>query len=129
MTMMPSRQRAGFTLIELLVVLAIIATLLSLAAPRYTGSVDKAKESVLRENLATFRSAIDKHFGDTGKYPATLNDLVTRKYLRRVPLDPVTDSETAWIVVAPADTQQGAVSDVRSGAPGKSRDGTAYRDW
>jgi len=67
----------GFTLIELLVVLAIIATLLTIAVPRYTGSVDKAKESVLKENLATLREAIDKHYGDTSKYPATLNDLVT----------------------------------------------------
>lgn len=123
------RQRAGFTLVELLVVLAIIATLLSLAAPRYTGSVDKAKESVLHENLATLRSAIDKYYGDTGKYPAALSDLIAKNYLRRIPADPVTDSTTTWIVVAPADAQKGAVFDVKSGAPGKSRDGTAYRDW
>lgn len=123
------RQRAGFTLVELLVVLAIIATLLSLAAPRYIGSVDKAKESVLRENLATLRSAIDKYYGDTGKYPAALNDLVAKNYLRRMPVDPVTDSTTTWIVVAPADAQKGVVFDVKSGAPGKSLDGTAYRDW
>lgn len=125
---MTMRQR-GFTLIELLVVLAIIATLLSLAAPRYTGSVDKAKESVLKENLATLRVAIDKHYGDTGKYPATLDDLVTKRYLRRVPVDPVTDSATSWVVLPPADPQKGAVFDVKSGAPGKGRDGTAYASW
>ncbi len=125
---MTMRQR-GFTLIELLVVLSIIATLLSLAAPRYTGSVDKAKESVLKENLATLRVAIDKHYGDTGKYPATLDDLVTKRYLRRVPVDPVTDSATTWVVLPPADPQKGAVFDVKSGAPGKSRDGTAYASW
>lgn len=119
----------GFTLIELLVVLAIIATLLSLAAPRYTGSVDKAKESVLKENLATLREAIDKHYGDIGKYPATLNDLVTKRYLRRVPVDPITDSATSWVVLPPADPQKGAVFDVKSSAPGKSRDGTAYASW
>lgn len=123
------RRRDGFTLIELLVVLAIIAALLSLAAPRYTGSVDKARESVLRENLYTLRSAIDKYYGDTGKYPAALQDLVSRKYLRRIPLDPVTDSTATWIVIAPADAQKGAVFDVKSGAPGKSRAGSAYRDW
>lgn len=123
------RQRAGFTLVELLVVLAIVATLLSLAAPRYIGSVDKAKESVLRENLATLRSAIDKYYGDTGKYPAALSDLIAKNYLRRIPVDPVTDSATTWIVVAPADAQKGAVFDVRSGASGKGRDGAAYRDW
>lgn len=119
----------GFTLVELLVVLAIIATLLSLAAPRYTGSVDKAKEAVLRENLATLRGSIDKFYGDTGKYPAALEDLITQRYLRRIPIDPVTDSPTTWIVVAPTDPQKGAIFDVKSGASGKSRDGTAYKDW
>lgn len=119
----------GFTLVELLVVLAIIATLMSLVAPRYTGSVDKAKEAVLREDLATLREAIDKHFGDTGKYPAALDDLVTKRYIRKVPIDPITDSATTWILLPPADAQTGAVFDVKSGAPGNSRDGSAYRDW
>lgn len=119
----------GFTLVELLVVLAIIATLLSVAAPRYTGSVDKAKEAVLKENLATLREAIDKYVGDTGRYPATLDDLVTRHYLRRIPLDPIVDSTAAWVVVPPADPQKGGVFDVKSGAPGKGRDGTAFGDW
>lgn len=125
---MTIRQR-GFTLIELLVVLAIIATLLSLAAPRYTGSVDKAKESVLKENLASLREAIDKHYGDTGKYPATLDELVTKRYLRRMPVDPITDSATSWAVLPPADPQKGTVFDVKSGAPGKSRDGSSYASW
>lgn len=119
----------GFTLVELLVVLAIIATLLSVAAPRYTGSVDKAKEAVLKENLATLREAIDKFAGDTGKYPATLDDLVTKRYLRRIPLDPITDSSTTWVVVPPTDPQKGAIFDVKSGASGKSRDGTVFGDW
>lgn len=123
------RRVKGFTLIELLVVLAIIATLLSFAAPRYSGSVDKAKESVLRENLASLRTALDKCHGDTGQYPATLNDLVTKRYLRRIPVDPVTDSATTWIIVAPPDPEKGGVADVRSGAPGKARDGSFYKDW
>ncbi|MBK9522299.1 MAG: prepilin-type N-terminal cleavage/methylation domain-containing protein [Rhodocyclaceae bacterium] len=119
----------GFTLMELLVVLAIIATLLSLAAPRYMGSVNKAKEAVLRENLFSMREAIDKHFSDTGKYPASLNDLVTKRYMRRIPLDPIADSTTTWIVVPPADPQKGNVFDVKSGALGRSRDGDAFKDW
>lgn len=119
----------GFTLVELLVVLAIIGLLMSLAAPRYTGSVDKAKEAVLRENLSTLREAIDKHYGDLGKYPASLDELVSKRYIRRVPVDPVTDSATTWILLPPPDPQKGAVFDVKSGAPGKSRDGTPYRDW
>lgn len=129
-TMMPTQcKRAGFTLIELLVVMAIIATLLSLAAPRYIGNVDKAREATLRENLATLRDVVDKHYGDAGKYPASLDDLVARKYLRKIPLDPITDSNQTWIVIAPDDPQKGGVYDVRSGAPGTARDGSAFRDW
>lgn len=119
----------GFTLVELLVVLAIIGTLLSIAAPRYTGTTDRAKEAVLKENLATMREAIDKHYGDTGSYPGSLDDLVSKRYLRRVPLDPVTDNTTSWITVAPTEGKKGAVFDVKSGAPGKARDGTAFRDF
>lgn len=119
----------GFTLIELLVVMAIIATLLSLAAPRYIGNVDKAKESVLKENLASLRDVLDKHYADIGKYPMSLDDLVTRRYLRRIPIDPITDSNKSWVLIPPADAQMGEVFDVRSGAPGKARDGSTYRDW
>jgi general secretion pathway protein G len=124
-----TKKQFGFTLIELLVVMAIIATLLSFAAPRYIGSVDKAKEATLKENLATLRDVIDKHYADTGKYPATLDELVTRKYLRKIPVDPVTDSSRTWIVVPPDDAEKSGVFDVVSGASGKARDGSAFRSW
>lgn len=123
------KRNAGFTLIELLVVLAIIGTLLALAAPRYIGSVEKAREAALRENLATMRDVIDKFYGDTGKYPASLNDLVTQRYLRKIPVDPMTESSQSWIPVAPEDGAQGSVFDVRSGSQGRARDGTFYKDW
>lgn len=119
----------AFTLIELLVVMAIIATLLTLVAPHYFGNVDKAKEAVLKENLAALRDALDKHYSDTGKYPNTLDDLVTRKYFRKVPIDPMTDSNTTWIIVPPDKIDIGAIYDVHSSAPGKARDGTYYKDW
>ena len=118
----------GFTLIELLVVMAIIAVLLSLSVPRYFGGVDKAKEATLQENLATVRDVLDKHYADTGKYPATLDDLVARGYLRKVPRDPVTDSNRTWIIVPPNDPQKGGVFDIQSGAPGSTRGGVRYRD-
>lgn len=127
--MQPVRAKSGFTLIELLVVMAIIATLLSLAAPRYIGNVDKAKESVLKENLASLRDVLDKHYADKGKYPAKLDELVTHRYLRKIPIDPITDSNKTWVVIPPPDVQLGGVFDVRSGASGKARDGTNYRDW
>ncbi len=119
----------GFTLIELLVVMTIIALLLTIAVPRYFHSIEKSKETVLRDNLSILRDALDKYYGDTGKYPDALADLVTNKYLRRIPPDPLTQSDTTWISVAPADPAQGAVYDIKSGAPGKAPDGSLYADW
>ncbi len=127
--MIPRLVRNGFTLIELLVVMSIISLLLSIAAPRYFKSVDKSKEAVLRENLITTRQAIEKYFGDNGKYPDVLDDLVTRKYLRSLPFDPITDSTTTWTVVPPESLDKGEVFDIRSGSPDKGMDGTAYKDW
>jgi general secretion pathway protein G len=121
--------KRGFTLIELLVALTIIALLLSIVVPRYFGGLERADEAVLKENLFLMRDAIDKHFADTGRYPASLDELASKKYLRAVPSDPLTRSRTTWIVVAPADIQQGAVYDVRSGARGAGRDGTPYDQW
>jgi len=122
-------RRPGFTLIELLVVLAIIATLLMLAVPRYFASQDRAKEAVLKENLFQMRDAIGKYYGDKGKYPESLETLASEKYLRAVPLDPITESNATWVPVPPEDLQQSGVADVRSGAPGQALDGTNYADW
>jgi general secretion pathway protein G len=121
--------KRGFTLIELLVVMAIVSTLLTLALPRYFSSLDKSKETVLKENLFQMRDAISRYHADRGRYPDTLEALAADKYLRRVPLDPVTESVTTWIVVPPEDLLKGGVYDVRSGAQGKGRDGTEYVQW
>ncbi len=126
---MPRPGRAGFTLIELLTVLAIIAVLLTLALPRYFGSVDKSKEVVLKENLQQMREAISRYHADKGRYPQSLEALVVERYLRDVPLDPVTDSTRTWLVVQPPDPQTGGVYDVRSGAPGQGKDGSEYVQW
>ncbi len=119
----------GFTLVELLVVLVIIATLLMIAVPRYFGSLDKSKEAVLKENLYQMRDAISKYYADKGKYPESLNSLMTDKYLRKVPTDPITESATTWIPVPPEDPAKGGVFDVKSGAPGKATDGTEFSAW
>jgi general secretion pathway protein G len=121
-------RRRGFTLIELLVVLAILATLLSLAAPRYFQHIERSREAVLRENLASLRDAIDQYHADTDAWPADLADLVEKHYLRAVPADPVTDSKDTWVVLPPPGGIEG-VYDVRSGAEGEGLDGSAYSEW
>ena len=121
--------RRGFTLIELLVVLAIVSTLLLLVTPRYFHQVDASKEAVLRDNLRTVRDVIDKFYGDTGRYPETLEELVERKYLRALPIDPMTESTATWQVVPVPEGYKGVVYDIRSGSAGEARDGKKYADW
>lgn len=118
----------GFTLVELLVVMAIIATLLSIVVPRYFNSLDKSKEVVLRQDLTIMRDAIDKFYSDTGKYPSELPELVEKRYLRAIPVDPLTESAETWIAV-PATHEEGGVYDVRSGSPEQAKDGTFYEAW
>jgi prepilin-type N-terminal cleavage/methylation domain-containing protein len=119
----------GFTLIELLVVLAIVATLLAIAAPRYFRSVDYSKEVALKQNLAVMRDAIDKFYGDQGVYPDSLEALVEKRYLRNVPVDPISESATTWQITPPAEENKGKVFDVKSGAEGHAADGTSYKEW
>ena len=124
-----SRRGAGFTLIELLVVMSIIALLLAVAVPRYFKSVTRAKEAVLKENLMLIRDALDKHYADTGTYPASMEALVAKKYFRKLPEDPVTESTKTWILIPPETAEKGGVYDVKSGAPGNSLAGDAYSTW
>ena len=105
----------GFTLIEMLVVMTLIALLLTLAVPRYFSSLDNGRQTVQRQNLATMRDAIDKFYGDQGRYPDTLDELVAKRYLRQLPLDPVSETSN-WVVSAPLDPTQGAVYDVQAPA-------------
>ncbi len=119
----------GFTLIELLVVMAIIATLLSIVAPRYFSSLGKAKEAVLRQDLGIMRNAIDQFYSDFGKYPLDLQELVDKGYMRTVPVDPFTESKETWIEVPPKNLTEAGVYDVHSGYTGRASDGTFYEEW
>lgn len=120
---------AGFTLIELLTVMAIIAILLTIAVPRYFSSVERSKEITLRQDLNVMRDAIDKFQGDTGVLPETLDELVSKKYLRAVPIDPITESAATWQIVPPEDAKKTGVYDVKSGATGRASDGSSFQDW
>jgi general secretion pathway protein G len=125
-----SRLRArAFTLIELIIVLAILALLLTVAVPRYFAHLERAKEATLRQDLAVMRDAIDKFHGDKGRYPESLEELATLRYIRSVPADPITESVTTWKTIPPTDTEaKGAVYDVKSGAAGNSLDGKPFAD-
>jgi general secretion pathway protein G len=113
-------KKLGFTLIELMVVLTVIALLLSVVVPDYVGRMKRAEEAVLQENLTVMRDALDKHYADAGRYPASLEELVSKRYLRSIPSDPFTRQPT-WVAVPPADPKKGGVFDVHSSAKGYER--------
>ena len=123
------KRNQGFTLIELLVVLAIIATLMTIAMPRYFQSLETSREATLRQSLAVMREALDHYYGDTGHYPESLEQLVEQRYLRSAPLDPITERRDLWQVVAPPEGVAGSVADIKSGATGRARDGSLFAEW
>jgi general secretion pathway protein G len=110
-------KNSGFTLIELVVVISVISLLLTIAMPRYFASLDRGKTVVQQQNLVALRDAIDKFYGDNTRYPETLEELVAKRYLRAVPIDPVTEHAN-WIVVPPIDQNQSGVFDVKSAMSG-----------
>ncbi len=116
-------------MIELLVVMVIIATLLSIVAPRYFHSVDRAKEAALRTDLHVLRDAIDKYMSDTGAYPDTLEQLASAKYISSVPVDPETDSADTWALAPYPDHSKPGIFDVHSGSGGTALDGTTFSTW
>jgi general secretion pathway protein G len=131
------RKIKGFTLIELLVVLSIIAILLTLAAPRYFQHVDRSKEAVLRENLSSVRQALDQFHADRDVWPATLQELVDERYLRTLPIDPITESTDTWLFDPPPEAAVGdpaavdsaiRIYNLHSGAEGNASDGTPYSE-
>lgn len=125
------KRNLGFTLIELIVVMAIVGLLASIVAPRYFASLQKGKETALLTSLTTMRDAIDQYAADKGRYPESLQELATARYIREVPEDPLTTSRETWLELPPPPDMQatGNLWDVRSGAAGRSADGRLYADW
>ena len=119
----------GFTLIELLIVMAIIGTLLTIAVPRYFHTLQRARETVLRQDLAILREAIDKYYSDGGKYPEALPDLAEKRYVRSVPVDPFTRLADSWTAVQSEDPDHPGIRDVHSGAAESATDGTPLAAW
>ena len=126
---MHRRREKGFTLIELLIVMAIIGTLLTIAVPRYFRALEHARETVLRQDLAILREAIDKHYADLNEYPDVLAALVDKRYVRSLPVDPFTKAADTWTIVASEDPDHVGIRDIHSGAEGNGADGTALASW
>jgi general secretion pathway protein G len=128
------RESGGWTLIELMVVMSLIVLLAGLALTNYRNAVIRAQEAVLKEDLFRMRDVIDQYYADRGKYPASLEDLVSEGYLRRIPEDPFTQSSATWeTVMAEPDLNNPnadlGIYDVRSGSDRTALNGTSYRDW
>ena len=124
----------GFTLIELLIVVSLIVVLATLSMVTYRNSVQRGREAVLKEDLFRMRDAIDQHYADKGKYPESLDALVSAGYLRSIPVDPMTQSTTSWETVqAEPDptnlTAEPGVYSVKSGSEGQALDGSKYNEW
>ncbi len=128
------KDRSGFTLIELMIVMCIIGILAAIAAPNFNLGVIRAREAVLREDLYNFRNTIDQFYSDQGKFPDSIQEIVDKKYLRNIPIDPFTGKNDTWIVVAPPPVPEGteikgSVYDVHSGSKLVGTNGISYNEW
>ena len=122
-----TQSHLGFTLIELLVVLTLLAILAAIVTPQYLDRVQDAKELTLQHNLHETRKVIDQFYRDKQRYPKTLNELVEQRYIRALPIDPITHQNGTWTIVK-SDSGDG-VMDLRSAAPGTARNGSHYATW
>lgn len=121
----------GFTFVEVMIALVVIGILITLATPSFTTSVQRAREAALRENLFILRDVIDQHYADHGTYPPALEVLVEKRYLRKIPKDPITGLDNTWLLVPDTDEHgaEAGIFDVKSGSDQAAMDGTLYNTW
>jgi general secretion pathway protein G len=129
-----ARRQSGFTLVELLIVISLISILAAMGLVQYRNSVQSAKEATLHTDLFRMRDAIDQYYADKGKYPSGLDALVSDGYMRKVPIDPITQTSDSWVTVAAEPdpnnpSGEPGIYDVKSGAQGSGLDGTSFTDW
>ena len=125
---------AGFTLVELMIVMAIIGVLAVIAIPSYMSALRRAREAVLKEDLHVMRAAIDSYTMDKQKAPQSLDDLIQEGYLKVIPEDPVTHSNSTWVTdssdaLHSLDQTDPGVDDVHSGSTENGSDGQPYNTW
>ncbi len=125
--------KKGYTLVELMSVVAIVGILVTLAIPTFQQSALKAREAALKQNLFTMRAVIDQYYADVGNYPPSLEELVEAKYIREIPVDPFTKSQTTWTAIYEDQTEEeenpAGIFDVKSGSDQVALDGTPYKEW
>jgi len=128
------KHNTGFTLIELMIVMAIIGVLAVMAVPSFVGAIKQAREAVLKEDLHVLRSAIDSYTMDKQKAPQSLDDLIQDGYLKAIPEDPMTRSNTTWVTstndaLHSLDQTDPGIDDIHSGSEETGSDGQAYASW
>lgn len=124
-----TRDQRGFTLLELMIVIAIVGILATMAIPSFKTATVKAREAVLKEDLFNLRNVIDQYYADNSVYPPALQDLVTKGYLRSIPVDPFTNSSSTWTEVMDTSGTTSGIFDVHSGSDKTGLNGVPYNEW
>lgn len=129
LTMNGKSFKRGFTLVEILIVLAILSLLTTIVLPRYFQSITIAKENALKDNLIIVRRNIDIFYSDKGRYPESIEELVSKGYLKNIPTDPTTDSDQTWLIIYDQSGKGYGVKDIRSGNREVSSNGKAINEF
>lgn len=124
------KNEKGFTLIELMIVVTIIGILATLSEPSFRQAIVKAREAALKKDLYIFRDVVDQYYADNGAYPPSLQELITKGYVRTIPVDPFTKTSDTWVeVMVEGDGKETGVYDVKSGSDIVGTNNVPYNQW